>query len=715
GTTDRDEAERLKGQMNDLLSDKSLWTLAAKERAKVLYDDSIVNAFYDNLTPIEQDFWGVREHIISLPTPENSYTRVLFIGTTGAGKTTLVRQLLGTDPRTERFPSTSAAKTTISDLEIVLADSPYRAVVSFLPKDWAQTYIQECVVAAVLAHLENKGQEEVARKLLEHSEQRFRLSYILGSWSMLSKVEEEDEFTDEEEDEAEDVVDQDIISSEERSKLAECLQNYLESVQLLADSSRNELEMKLKFSWEEANKEDQDAFQELLEDDLYNQEAFHDLVDSILDAVEERFEILQNGQIIYDNSGWPSFWTFETSDREKFLKTIGQFSSNYAQYFGRLLTPLVQGIRAAGPFQPAWREGDMPRLVLMDGEGLGHSPDTTSSISTRITDLYEKADAIVLVDSAAQPMQAAPGAVLRSVVSSGHSSKLMICFTHFDAVKGDNLPDQAAKKSHVLNSLDNAIIAVGKDLGHRAAHTLKSSLDKNEPYFVSNIQIQLSEKAKATRAELNRLLTAFENEKAPEEPTEAKPVYDDYILLNSIQKAVKAFHEPWRGRLGLPSRSGVSPEHWTRIKALSRRPALWGMDEYDTLKPVADLIRVLSEHIMRFLENPVRWEPSNNIDEEIKEATIDNIAREFYSQLRQLAGKRLINDPVVEWVTAFSRRGMGSTRIRAKDIATIYDSAVPILDETVDNKIDKFSLDVIKLVRDAVIAEGGKFMERSEY
>ena len=600
GTSDRDEAERLKDQMNELLSDKDLWNPSAKERAKVLYDDRIVNAFYDNLTPAEQDFWGVRERIIPLSTLENDYTRVLLVGTTGAGKTTLVRQLLGTDPRFERFPSTSAAKTTISDFEIVLAKGPYRVVVSFLPKDWAQAYIEECVTAAVLAHLENRGPEEVARKLLEHSEQRFRLSYILGNWSILSKLEEEDELTDEDENETEGIVDQDIISTEERSKLAESLQNYLESVQSLTDLSRYDLETKLKFSWEEANKEDRDAFQELLEDELYNQEVFHRLVDSILDDVEERFKILQKGQIFCERGEWPSFWTFETSDRKEFLKTISQFSSNYAQYFGRLLTPLVQGIRAAGPFQPAWRAGDIPRLVLMDGEGLGHSPDTTASISTRITDLYEKADAIVLVDSAAQPMQAAPGAALRSVVTSGHVSKLMICFTHFDAVKGDNLPDLGTKKSHVLNSLENAILAVGKDLGQRTAHALKSSLDENEPFFVSNIQNQLSEKAKATRAELTRLLIALEDVKSPPIQTEVKPVYDDTFLLNSIQKAVKAFHEPWRGRLGLPSRSGVSPEHWTRIKALSRRPALWRTDEYDDLRPVADLIKVLSEHIMRF-------------------------------------------------------------------------------------------------------------------
>jgi energy-coupling factor transporter ATP-binding protein EcfA2 len=100
--------------------------------------------------PLEYDFWNIREHIIPFPTPDDGYTRVLFIGSTGAGKTTLVRQLIGTNPANEHFPSTSSSKTMTCDLEIVLAEGIFRSVVSFLPKQQIQTYVEECVVAAVL-------------------------------------------------------------------------------------------------------------------------------------------------------------------------------------------------------------------------------------------------------------------------------------------------------------------------------------------------------------------------------------------------------------------------------------------------------------------------------------------------------------------------------------------------------------------------------------
>ncbi|TMC16104.1 MAG: hypothetical protein E6J34_20480, partial [Chloroflexi bacterium] len=193
-----------------------------------------MSAFYDHLTPVEHDFWTLRERSIPLPTTENGYTRVLLIGTTGAGKTTLVRQLLGTDPL-ERFPSTSAAKTTTCDLEIVCAEGPFKAVVTFLPKDRVQMYVEECVVAAVLAQVEMRGPQAVLRKLLDHSEQRFRLSYILGDSS--SAHQKNDHFSDDEDDEdTNDDTAQDLIPAQERQRNAEDLQRYLLTIQSLAET-----------------------------------------------------------------------------------------------------------------------------------------------------------------------------------------------------------------------------------------------------------------------------------------------------------------------------------------------------------------------------------------------------------------------------------------------------------------------------------------------
>lgn len=55
-------------------------------------------------------------------------------------------------------------------------------------------------------------------------------------------------------------------------------------------------------------------------------------------------------------------------------------SSNHSPRFGRLLTPLVNGVRVAGAFLPAWNRSQQPTLVLLDGEGLGHTPKSVAAI-----------------------------------------------------------------------------------------------------------------------------------------------------------------------------------------------------------------------------------------------------------------------------------------------------------------------------------------------
>src|SRR4029079_18898432 len=92
----------------------------------------------------------------------------------------------------------------------------------------------------------------------------------------------------------------------------------------------------------------------------------------------------------------------------------------------------------------------LPTLFLCDGEGLGHTPDSASSLPTGVTNRFATVDAILLVDNGARRMRAAHSAVMRSVVAVGQASKLILCFTHFDQVVGDNLPTFSAKEQHIL-------------------------------------------------------------------------------------------------------------------------------------------------------------------------------------------------------------------------------------------------------------------------
>jgi hypothetical protein len=703
GTRDEAEAATLVAQLNELLSDSAFWNLGARTRAGAKFNEAIVAAFYDHLSPEQRDGWAERERRLPLPSKEDGYAKVQFVGTTGAGKTTVVRQLLGTDPVDERFPSTSAAKTTICDLEIILGGETFEGAVSFIPREQARHFIMECVSAAVSAHLENSQPSEVIRRFMEHSEQKFRLSYVLGSLR-LRKVRDEEELLDDDEEE---VVDKDSeVTQEEQERFAAKLQYFLGQLDALASSSKDAfLKAAKDFSIDpyRATPQERDVLQDLVEEQLQNQEDFHTLVDEILDEVESRFEFITSGKLIRSRDGWPTLWTFSSDDREEFIRAVNRFSSNYAPNFGRLLTPLVEGIRVHGPFAPTWNQGECPRIVLMDGQGIGHTADSTSSVSTAITKRFQIADAIVLVDNAAQPMQAAPVSVLRTLVTSGHESKLILAFTHFDEVKGDNLIGREAQMEHVIGSYFNAVQAIGKASGRESEHALKR-LYPSRLVFLANIQNQLPGKAKFTRSEFSRMLEAIEASIQPPPPVQHRPVYDVANLVLAIQKATQEFHDRWKAIFGMGSRSNAPPEHWTRIKALTRRVGIFKHDEYDTLRPIADLILRLQERISAFLSEPLGWNPAlpDDVDDDIRIQAIDAIRREVNKRLHDLSRRRLIDEQLSGWVEAYELKGTGSTRFRAKELVGLYESAAPVPNEMPGPDANEFLFELRELVAESV-------------
>jgi hypothetical protein len=197
GTTDEARAQSLVDQLNLLIEDPAMHTPASRERALINFDPVVVSAFFDPLLPESHDGWAIRDETMPLPGGKDAndgYARAQFIGTTGAGKTTVVRQVIGTDPQSERFPSISAAKTTICDIEAILRPGDFEAVVTLIPRDRVRQNISECVLAAVASTLEGAGERDVIRRFLEHNDMRFRLSYILGNPLLLrpSAIDSED-------------------------------------------------------------------------------------------------------------------------------------------------------------------------------------------------------------------------------------------------------------------------------------------------------------------------------------------------------------------------------------------------------------------------------------------------------------------------------------------------------------------------------------------
>ena len=705
-TRDEAEAKQLRGELDVLLSDPKYHDSSARADAARQFDPRVVDIFFDKMVPNEQDSAALRDKVLPLPkSGTGEYRRVVLLGATGAGKTTLVRQLIGTDPAEERFPSTSTAKTTIHDTEIMFTDGNWRAIVTFVPSNEVREHLNECISAAVLSAAKDANDAELLRRLLNHVNQRFRFSYVLGNGPAADPSGSD---FDDEEDEPETQpeiapeVDNDGIDLAITEKLlVDSIQKLHELACRLAKKVRDELDVQGKDDERVAD----ELFEEELDSLLRDEEEFHQIGDALMDEIEKRFDLLPPGNVQKTRQGWPIAWSAEwpVEKRSEFLRAVSRFSSNYAPLFGRLLTPVVDGVRVAGPFSPSWDGNKTPKLVLLDGEGLGHTPKSSSAVSTAVSRHIDNADAVLLVDSATQPMQAATLAAIREVVATGNARKLVIAFTHFDEVKGDNLPGPAAKVDHVLASAENVLAALGEDLGPYAERAFRQQLE-NARFFLAALHEPLSKKSrsvKRTVSQLRKLLVAINAAGRSAQAGESCPVYDRVNLVLAIRGATNAFHGAWRPRLGLEFKPGFAKEHWTRIKALSRRLAEGWNDEYDTLRPIADLRKELVERLYVFVQNPLRWEGQEPADDE-KQRCFDTLADNLSPRLLQLCTRRVWQEQVVQWQDAYYKFGGGSTFVRAQIICDeIYEPAAPVPDVTPSPDRNQFLHEVIAEVEEA--------------
>lgn len=703
GTKDETEANQLVNQMNELLANSDYWTIGAQATARGRFDTRIVDIFFHDIVPQPTDFMSVREQVIPIPSSEDSdYRSALLLGTTGAGKTTVLRQVIGTHPVKERFPSTSTAKTTVADTEIIVAEGDYQAVITFMERDEVRDYLEECISKAVLTAYQEKPDPDVLRSLLQHVDQRMRFNYVLGNGPI-----PEDDLDDEDEDD----LDEEPNSNEseltpeapEGLDLNRTNELLIRAVNRAREIANNQ-GAKLKTELDATDESDQRVVDELFEEELdrllRQDEEYHAIADELMDEIELRFSVLSSGSLRKTKQGWPVSWEFSSADRNTFIKEILRFSSNHAPLFGTLLTPLVNGIRVKGPFFPAWAGDSKQPIVIVDGEGLGHTPDSSSSLSTNLLRRIDMVDAVILVDNAAQPMQAAPVAALRSLIRTGNIKKLLMCFTHFDEVKGDNLPTVSTKRDHVLASAENVMTRLGEDLGPSAERALRARLAE-QCYFLGGIDKILDEKkkrGKRTIEQMKALLTAVDLIVKRPEPVASRPVYDRMNLALAIREAADQFHQAWLPRLGLKYKSGTNKEHWTRVKALSRRLANGWSDQYDNLMPVSDLHKQLGELIYVTIQEPIRWE-GDEPDEDSKQQTYDDFSSTLTGQLLEFATRRVWLDRADEWQEAFNQSGKGSTFVRAEIIAEgIYDKAAPVPDLTPSPDRNKFLHEVLALV-----------------
>lgn len=676
GTSDETAAHGMVDELNQLLANEEWWSTAARERAEAQFSERVVEIFYGPIETERSNSRAIRDEFMPLPNADSGFRHALLLGATGAGKTSLLRHLIGTDPREERFPTTATGRTTVADMELVAdpdADG-YEAAITFFPYETVRDHLEECVLSAALSVYRSDPRDRVRESLLIHKDQRFRFNYILGDAKRDEPQDLDFGFDDPE---IEDRSGMPELGQLDLEPGTDAVHRLLDAIIARVEAERSEVADLLEHAEDPAEAEL--FFEEYLDEQLRTDEEVHTAVDAVMDAMVERIDLISDGELRKTHQGWPSSWHGSWSQREAFIREIRRFTSNSKLGFGRLLTPLVDGVRVRGHFQPP-RATTPVRLVWLDTEGVGHTAATLTSLSTRFSRLADEANAVVLVDNAEQPMQAGSTAVLEALARSGNASKLVLAYSHFDGVQGDNYVTPNERAAHVHRSVDGVLERVGESLGHYSERALRKRTSAAR-FFLGHLNERLDpddEAHRRTLTQLDRLIVAVMSAGERKVLGETMPIYDKANLVIAIHDAAEDFHRKWQAVLGLRPSADIEKEHWARIKALARRFAEKGEDEYRHLRPVADLQAELQAEVVRLLESPREWTNGELADED-RDDLFQDLANKINGRLLHLARERLFEMPQTDWQKAWLFRGPGSTRDRARVIARdIYDSAAPV-------------------------------------
>ena len=701
GTDNEVIARQMEAQMNALLARPDLHSVGSRADALREFDPAIVEIFYGDLDPSATSHRALRERLLPLPAIGPGHAvRTLIIGNSGVGKTTLLRRLIGSDPALDRFPATSINRTTTCEIEIVTGRQNYSAAVTFLSRHQVQQEVIESLSNAVLKAIESGSDEIVMKDLLDDTDQRFRLKYVLGGWTQQkSKPAASSSFGG--------VSKRDLQSG--ASENSPFLLEVLALVRQIAANAQKEVEAILGKLQDLIDEERNYALDEMQREGE-GSEQFQDVVNAIMEAIEERFSGLSEGKFNKSSTGWPEVWTWSASlaERNTFLKAVRWFSSNYREEWGTLLTPLVTGIRVAGPFRPDWVvAGDKYDHVFVDTQGLDHEKPTTE-LSSEITSLFGQVQNILFVESGKDSLKSQSARkVMEAIAGAGYTASLTVALTHMDLVVGDDIPTDEDRKDKAFSGLRSLVAnEVSQNVSREAGRQLAAHLGSSTFYLgyldAKKYPEGWDDDDKATFEEslghdLNQLSEHLVLRANPQLLQPSVPQYSFESLGLAVREASVAFQEVWEARLGNKRIEGISSAPWQSIKAMSRRHAEGWFDGY-WLRPIDTLISLTRNVLSRFLEVPLHWLPEHkNITGDEMAAIIDRLKQLVNDELTEMSKARLWKQPQTRWQGAYEPSGPGSTFVRKQRVREIFLNQVPI-PQSISDRLAQAWVEEIKQV-----------------
>lgn len=546
------------------------------------------------------------------PIPVNM-PKLYLLGDTGAGKTTIVRKILGTEEL--KFPSVQQKRTTVAVTEYVLSrDLPYRATYLFKTEAQVTDLVGEILeIATENAYTHHRKDTlyvaAVAEDLEETPDEKFRLRYILTTEQLKELAKEIVQF----------------MPMLNRSVQALCLE---------LQSKEEEIGVVVDLAMEQ------------------HKAVFATIKTKILNHIQTKVSEVCDGHQLFLSA---DYFQHSSGDLEGFIAKAKLLLSSAKNS----VSPVVEYARLQGNLLAPWLPQNT-ELVLIDGEGIGHDTrEVASRLSARHLDYFHFADSIGLVEECKKPFASGGKSAIEGIVRNGYSEKFNLLFTKLDEVEvsdgeSSNREDQIRAVKKGLVNVKNALKEDGADLDIGADHL----------YFMSNMNG--SQLDSTSIAEVNRLLGSIKTRFDEAKPQFVQPTYDYEMLSSYLSKSTSSFTTKWNSML--------SAKHWQTVKAFNRRMC-WKDDEFRDMKPVSDFHSEVTKELDYFISHPKSW--SESATPSMQHRSIAKVKQEFSKQLLAFARIVILKNYGDGWDGAMLLSGWGSTTIRKRKIHQILEDVMP--------------------------------------
>lgn len=347
--------------------------------------------------------------------------KIYLLGSTGAGKTSLVRNII--DTVNYNFPTTTQTRTTVASTEYVIKKGlPFKTTIILKTKDDIVDSLDMLINDAIKKGLNNQkvnknSKEDIILKLEESSDEKFRPKY------MVSKK---------------------ILEDNANIILTEILPKIIDNNddETLLDS--NEIKTKKQTIIVNFLNEIEESFKKLVTSDykLFSNQAL------IIKDINNKSDFIERNK--------------------ELLKTdVGSISL------------LVEYIRIEGENLLAdWLKPLNLEFLLIDGEGIGHSlMEKRDTLSVRHYDFFDYCNQILLMEKGEDPFISGGQGAIESIFLNGYKDKFKLIFSKIDRIENS---DRNGFLRRRLSNLENALAAQHISFGLENKDTYK--LEKlNEP------------------------------------------------------------------------------------------------------------------------------------------------------------------------------------------------------------------------------------------